>query len=246
MPTIRPTKRLLLPTDKRQKRLIENIVNDQSTLWGVSNSDAIIRDILESELPQNPAARINAEMVYAGDMSLLSAVASILRQNVTGSVGHVKEPDYRPIPEFGLDLMQKKGLAMALDTRASVAHHFRSRFTDVVDYLEALSDPEDDIARDYELVAKVKYGRDLLVEADPDRFDSAPAQGYVQFALESFELVGKRNDTCAYLADVFEILGKVEKELAKVPSAFVPPDDARDRSRWSDVLKNVTGSWTAT
>lgn len=242
MPTNRPTKRLLLPIDERKKRLVESVINDQSELWRMSNSDAIIRDILDSRLPQNPIARTHLVMVYAGEASILSSIAGILRQNVTGSVGQVKEPDYRAIPEFGLWLMQKKGLSTNLDTRTSVAHHFRGRFSDVVGYLERLSVPREG-STDYELVEKVKYGRDLLVEADPDRFDSAPAQGYVQFALESFDLLGKWNDTCAYLADVFEILGQVEKELAKVPGAYVPPDDANDRSKWSDVLKRVTGNW---
>lgn len=239
MPTIRPTKRLLLPTDKRQRAIIEAIVNDQSTLWGLSNSDAIIRDILDSHLPKNQISRSYAEDVFAGDTSILFSIGSVLRQNVTGSVGDVKDPDYRAILEFGLRLMQKKGLSTMLDTQASLAHHFRSRFSDAVDYLNYLLESQDDAKRDYDKIRKVKYGRDLLVEADPSRFGTAPAQGYVQFALESFDQLGKRNDTCAYLADVFTILSEVESKLANDPTAYVRPDDASDRLGWAKMLDSM-------
>lgn len=219
------------------------IVSEQSELWGVSNSDAIIRDILDSRLPKGRVGRLQAEAVYAGDMSLLASVASILRQNVTGSAGDVREPDYRPILEFGLSLVQKKGLSLSLDSRSSALRHLRNRLESVVDHLDHLLGPDRDPARNCDLIKRVEYGRFLLAGLDPGKFDDAKPQAYVQFALEDFSVLGGRCDTCDYLADVFDMLDAAERELADDPMAPVILDDAEDRSRWSEVLDAVTRDW---
>lgn len=242
MPTIRPTKRLLMPLDARQRKMVTQIVDDQSELWGVSNSDAIIRDIIDSQLPEYEFPRCHAVAVYSGDSSILDDIASVLRDNVTGSIGDVKHSDYRQIVVFGLRLIEQKRLTTALSTTHADAHHFRNRFSDVVDCLEHILTERGGALEDYDLYRKVKYGRDLLIEADPKRFFRAPAQAFIQYALESFELIGKWNSTCAYLTDVFTILA----DVAKQPGAgsYVPPaDTAALRAEWVQLLASTTADW---
>lgn len=242
MPTIRPTKRLLMPLDARLRKMVEQVMDDQSELWGISNSDAIIRDILNSQLPTQDFPRRHAEAVYSGDSSILDDIASVLRANVTGSIGKVAHPDYKRLVEFGLRVIEQKDLTTALDTNHVEAHHFRSRFGDVVDCLEHILAEKGGATENYDLYRKVTYGKDLLAEADPDRFSRAPALSIIQYALSDFEQVGSWNSTCAYLADVFSILADVANRRGAgsyIPSA----DTAAQRAEWARLLESETADW---
>lgn len=225
--------------------LVEGIIDDQSALWGLSNSDAIIKDIINSQLPEGPFSRLHAERIYTGEATLLGDLADVLRWNVTGSVGDVREEGYRALLEFGLVLVRRKGLSMALDTRHCDSHHFRVRFGNVVDFLDHTLAERGGPVKNYELYRKVTFGRDLLVEADPGRFTSAPAQSYIQYAVEDFDTIGLRNDTCAYLADAFSILNDTAIRIAGNPYARITPDSAELRDEWVRTLTKVTQGWGA-
>lgn len=243
MPTNRPTKRFLLPRDRRARRIVEAILDDQSDILGISNSDVIIRDVLSSHLPASKYARAHAESVYAGDRSLLGDLASVLHANVTGSRGAVAHQDYRPLVDFGLNLVRAKGFETALDTSHVLARHFRNRFSEVVERIELHSSEEEVWEKTYVLQRKATYGRELLVEADPERFSRAPASAFIQYALEDFESLGPWNITCDYLADIFEILADLETRLQGDDAAWVPRDTAAMRVDWVETLANTTVGW---
>lgn len=240
MPTNRPTKRFLLPLDKRERRIVKAILDDQSDILGISNSDVIIRDVLSSHLPASEYARKHAESVYAGDKSLLGDLASVLHENVTGSRGTVAHRGYQPLVDFGLKLVRVKGLEEALDMGHVLARRFRNRFTEVVNLLESQSKTEEN----HGIKQKVIYGRALLVESDPDLFSRASASAFIMYATEGFECIGPWNPTCDYLADIFEILADLEIRLRENDVAGVHKDTATMRAEWVETLENTTDDWS--
>lgn len=245
MPTIRPTKRLLMPLNKRSKAIVEQIIDDQSELWGISNSDAIIKDVLDSHLPPEGFARDHAESVFAGDVTLLGDVASVLRANVTGSIGNVQHDDYRKLVEFGLEMVRHKHLETGLNTHHPEAHHAIFCFTDVVDNLEQILGQEEEATSRFDIQRKVSFGRNLLDEINPERFSRAPATAFIQYATEDFERIGKWNSTCAYLADIFSILDETARRCAEDGTFRVPCDTAEQRRKWVKVLSENTANWGA-
>ena len=230
MPTIRPTKRLLMPTDPRQKAIIEAVIDDQSELWGMSNSDAILRDILDSHLPTGDFARRHAESVFSNEESLLAGAASTLRDVIICCVNRENAKD---IVAFALELMNAKRLTSAIDTRHPSAHHMRGRFAAVVEMLK-LRVQSLDAVDGYDLRRLAAYGDDLLVESDPDRYASAPAFAMVKYYLDLPGDISKSDDAISYVADAVQIVADAEASPSN--GAATPPDNARFRERWCEVL----------
>ena len=243
MPTVRSTKRLLLPKERRLKTVVERIIDDQSELWGLSNSDAIIRDILSSYLPEGEYARFHAEEVLAGEVSIMGDIARVLRHNVTGPTGDVAQTNYLPIVEFGLKMIRHKHLETAMDTLHPDAHHAVVCFKYIVDRLESTIAKTDDILATFEVRRKVSFGRSLLEETDPERFSRAPATALIQYATKDFEQIGAWNNTCAYIADVLAILDDTAKRFTASDVCWVPPDTAALRCEWFKVLESTTAEW---
>ena len=241
MPTNRPTKRLLMPLAIREKTIVETIIEDQSQLHGTSHSNTILRDVVDSQLPQGEFGRFHAARVFAGDCTLLGSLASVLQQNVTGSIGMAAHPDYKPLIEFGLSLINRKNLGTALSNHSAINHHLVSRFVDVVDELERHAEGVGDMLEKHGLTKKIAYGRDLVIELDPDRAAFAPASALVLFAIENFEEIGRLNSTCAYLSDAFRILAEVES--GNWGNRITPPDTPELRARWTRVLDVATNEW---
>lgn len=242
MPTIRKTKRLLLPINARERAVVERIIEDQSALLGLSASDAIIRDIKESYMPRGEFACHHTTRVMAGDATLLTSVAEVLGWNITGSFGAVAKPTYLPIVEFGLKLMRWKGLSTTLDLTHPLSHHFRERFSEAVGTLQDAAQKTPASLENYEVIKQAEYGTSLLDEADPTNFTTAPAQAYALFAIENFEIIGGLNCTCAYIADVFSILADTEVRR-RDSSASPTPDTPALRREWSEVLEQTTSKW---
>lgn len=242
MPTNRPTKRLLMPLATRKRTIVETIIEDQSQLHGTSHSDTILRDVVDSQLPQGEFGRFHAARVYARDCTLLSSLATVLQQNITGSIGTVEHPEYKPLVEFGLSLISRKDLGTALSNQSPIIHHLVSRFSDAVDELERRAEGVEDALEKHELDKKVAYGRDLALELNPDHAVFAPACAVVLFAIENFEEIGRLNSTCAYLCDAFQILAEVES--GNWGNRITPPDTPELRSRWTSILDSTTKEWS--
>lgn len=242
MPTNRPTKRLLMPLAIRERTIAETIIEDQSQLHGTSHSDTILQDVVDSQLPQGEFGRFHAARVYARDCTLLSSLAAVLQQNITGSIGTVEHPEYKSLVEFGLSLISRKDLGTALSNQSTMNHHLISRFSDAVDELERRAEGVEDALEKHELAKKVAYGRNLALELNPDYAAFAPACAVVLFAIENFEEIGRLNSTCAYLCDVFQILAEVES--GNWGNRITPPDTPELRSRWTSVLDSTTKEWS--
>lgn len=152
-----------------------------------------------------------------------------------------KQSNYKPLVEFGLQLIHRKGLGLALPNRSTVIHHLKSRFEGAVEALERTKDGIDDSFEEYERDQKVKFGKDLIRELDPERSVCAPTYSIVLFAVENFETIGHLNCSCAYLSDVSEILAEVEK--GDWGSRVTPPDTPAERAEWAQLLGDVTKGW---
>lgn len=242
MPTIRPTKRLLMPVDERSKAILDNIIADQSRMRGVSHSDAILQDVLDSQLPKTEFARFHSELVYADECSLLGSISSVLRWNVSGCIGTVHQPDYKPIVEFGLDLIYRRGIAYRLDNNSSVIHHLRSRFEETVEAYERATSEAEGTLDWREMYIKSSCGRKLLKELDPEVAPRAPASELLLFTVEDFERLGRLNCACAYMCDTFEALNEIDLESSG--ARFATTDDTpEDRAEWANVLGETTAGW---
>ncbi|VWL93842.1 Uncharacterised protein [Collinsella intestinalis] len=242
MPTIRPTKRLLMPVDERSKAILDTIIADQSRMRGVSHSDAILQDILDSQIPKTEFARFHVERVYADDCTVLGSISNVLRWNISGCVGTVYQTDYKPIIEFGLNLINRKGIAYRLDNNSTVNHHLRSRFEDTVEAYERATKEAEGTLSWLDMHIKSDCGRNLLKELDPEVAPRASASELLLFALEDFETLGWLNCACAYMCDIFEVLDDIDPESPG--THFISMQDTpEDRAAWANVLGETTAGW---
>lgn len=232
MPTIRPTKRLLLPTDGRERTVFEQVVADQSELAGCSTSDAIISDVLASALPGDGPARRHAESVFSGAATVLGDAASLLRENCTGPVGLVERRDYLCVLRYATEAIGDKGLSTALDNGHPLMSHAIECMGDAIEALSRGAGPEDPDAARWS-----RHGRALLAEVDHERFSRGPAAALVKLAVDAFDRIGPLNCTCSYVADVLQVLDESEAAWRADGCLDVGRDSAATRLGWVDVLE---------
>ena len=234
MPTIRATKRLLMPINPREKTIVERIICDQSELWHISNSDAIIRDILDSAMPSDDFGRRRVEAVFAGEESLLTSVSCALRDII---ITLVDKGFAKSIVAFGMELISQKCLSISLDIQHPNASHMRACLAATVQELERHLTEADDLFDRNDLQFHIDHGRGLLETLDPERFSSAPAYALIKFYADSFGAVGQSDDAIAYVADAFAILADTEIEL--MPTGRIKADTAELRHKWIEVLNTL-------
>lgn len=234
-------KRIRIPEEL--KAPFSRIVADEAYLRAADESKTIIGLVFDKVLPTAAYPRERMYDVYSGD-SLFTSISDVLRSNVTGATGTVANEEYKPIVEFGSELIRARNCGTGLYTGAADMPHLRRCFDSVVEYVEHSMprDPEDPFA-DYEAIRAAKYGRELMGEASTE-FGRAPVAALVYFAIEYFEEIGTLNATCAYLADAFSALEEsVTISADKCGNKHVPPDTPELRRKWSDLLETVCSDW---
>lgn len=243
MPSIRPSRKLFLPTDTTDRSIEQLIVDDMSKIEHKAPSDIFNDAIFFRYQPEGEFAKMHFRNVYAGYSSLLEDISEVLYRNSDGSRA-VFYSDYLPIVEFGLKLIRYKQMSNLLDTQCPEAKLFRKHFQEVVDLLESMNSDTDDLMSRFEHEKTVSYGRDLLKEADPEAFSTAPAHAYVHFAIQTFDEICRSRSTSLYLADIFRILGETENRREQERHRGIPPDTPELRKEWTVVLQQTTKDWT--
>lgn len=234
-------KRIRIPEEL--KAPFSRMVADEAYLRAADESKTIIGLVFDQVLPAATYPRERMYDVYSGD-SLFTSVSDVLRANVTGATGTVANDGYKPIVEFGSELIRARNCGTGLYTGAEDMPHLRRCFDSVVEYMEhgMPKDPADPFA-DYEATRAAKYGRDLMDEMGTE-FGRAPVAALVYFAIEYFDEIGTLNATCAYLADAFSALEEsVTTSAEKCGNKRVPPDTPELRRKWSDLLEEVCSDW---
>lgn len=243
MPSIRPSRKLFLPADTTDRSIEQLIVDDMSKIEHKAPSDIYNDAIFFRYQPEGEFAKEHFRSVYAGYASLLEDMSEVLYRNSDGARA-VFHCDYLPIVQFGLKLIRYKQMSNLLDTQCPEARLFRKHFQEVVDLLESKGSDSDDLMSRFEHEKDVSYGQDLLREADPEAFSTAPAHAYVHFAIQSFDEICRSRSTCLYLADIFRILGDTEKRRQQERRRGIPPDTPELRREWTAVLQQTTKDWT--
>lgn len=234
-------KRIRIP--ENLKTLFSQMVSDEAYLRATDESKAIIGLVFDEVLPSPAFPRDRMLDVYSGS-GLFASVSDVLRSNVTGATGTVAHGGYKPIVEFGFELIHERRCGTALFTGAMDMPHLRRCFDSVIDFMEhkVPRDPSDPFV-DYETDRAVKYGRTLMDEASTN-YNRAPVVALVRFAIEYFDEIGQLNATCAYLADAFSALEEsVTTSAADCGNQHVLPDTPELRRKWSSLLEEVCSDW---
>ena len=238
--TKKAEKRIRIPDEL--KIPFSQMVADEAYLRAADESKTII-GLFDTVLPAAAYPHERMYDVYCGD-SLFTSISDVLRSNVTGAIGVVNDKYYKPIVEFGAELIRSKNCGTSLFTGAADMPHLRRCFDSVIEYMEhgMPRDPEDPFA-DYEATRAARYGRELMVEMSSE-FSRAPVAALVYFAIEYFDEIGALNATCAYLADAFSALEEsVTISADKCGNNRIPPDTPDLRRKWSDLLESVCSDW---
>ena len=243
MPTTRERIWLTMPRDPRDAAIVRAIMEDLAELRGQTRSDALTGYVTEAFIPREQPARAQGEALYAGDTDLLGSAAALLGLNYTDGSGGVRCPGYRDAVEFAFDLTACKGCM--LDNTHAHMELVRGYLGGTLDALEAAAADQVGTLEGFDLERQAAYGRMLLEQLDPERQPTALAAPYLKFALDAFDVVGGLDRTCRWLSLMLGVAADTGRELERAHGWRVPPDTARQRREWLDLLASHADDWAA-
>ena len=211
-----------MPLDDRERAVFERIVADQSELRGVSSSDAIVGDVLESALPKDCDARRHALAVLSGERTVLGDMAVVLREDPALHGG----PGSLGVFRLAERVVREKDMTTALDNAHPKTPHAAECLGSMADYLGGVSGTS----------RLARHGRALVAELDPARFSRGPASALIRFAEEWTAECGEHGVAATLVADVLEVLDDTEARWRADGGGVALADTARQRFEWIALL----------